>query len=557
MSTAATPATASTVVNSVVINGSIERVYQACTDIERWPDIFPTVLEVRRTVARPDEVIMNMDEVIMDMKVSNDLGENTVRSHRSYTPAEYRIDFTMVTLPASIAAMDGHWTVEPADGGSRLVVVHNFVPHARAGMSDAELADVLHRTTDSVLATLKASIEAANPAPAGSAEVAGEMAGEVVIDGLRDAWGPRTAANGISAETFENCELFFSRLGLAGLDWGDITMVLKDLKKKSTHGDWADWHRRWSALGRHYEQRAADAFAADFTETGRFTIRRAAACHHFAEFFYFDDPARKTASRARVTEVFERGIPYLHEVVRPLSIRHDGLDVPGYLLTPAGDGPWPCAVLINGLDSAKEVELYAFAREFLARGMCAVVFDGPGQGVHIGQVPMVADFERVVGAVVDYARRQPAVDPERIGLFGVSFGGYLAARAAATVPGVRACVNLSGGFDHDNYRDINTMVRTDFRYVFGMPDDDAMAELCYRSLHLRDIPALQVPLLAIHGDLDSIIPIESCQRMLDWAAGETELILYPGERHVATNYFGDFIPRFSDWMSRHLGAVAR
>jgi pimeloyl-ACP methyl ester carboxylesterase len=84
-----------------------------------------------------------------------------------------------------------------------------------------------------------------------------------------------------------------------------------------------------------------------------------------------------------------------------------------------------------------------------------------------------------------------------------------------------------------------------------------MNRLARTSLNLRDVAPLQVPLLAIHGELDSIIPIESCERMLDWAAGETELIRYPGERHVATNYFGDFIPRFCDWMAGRLGAVTR
>jgi dipeptidyl aminopeptidase/acylaminoacyl peptidase len=212
-------------------------------------------------------------------------------------------------------------------------------------------------------------------------------------------------------------------------------------------------------------------------------------------------------------------------------------------------------VLVNGLDSAKEVELYAFAREFIARGMAAVVFDGPGQGVHIGRTPMTVDFERVVAAVLAEAVRQEEVDADRVGIFGVSFGGYLAARAAAQVPGFRACVNLSGGYDFDNYRDVNVMVRKDFRFVFDQADDDAMEELARTGLNLRDVPPLTVPLLAIHGELDTIIPIASCERMLQWASGETELIRYPGERHVATNYFGDFIPRFSDWMAQRLGAV--
>jgi dienelactone hydrolase/ribosome-associated toxin RatA of RatAB toxin-antitoxin module len=539
MSTQTTSEQMTSIVNAIVIDASVDRVWHACTDIERWPLIFPTTLDVHRTE-------VGADEVIMDMKVANELGENDVRSHRWYRPDKHRIDFRMVTLPPAIAVMEGNWTIESTGTGSRLTVVHNFLP--REGSATPDLSSALFRTTDSVLARLKEWIEEDRDIAEADARAA---------DGLRDAWGPRNAGNGISAETFENCELFFSRLGLAGLDWGDITMVLKDLRKESTHEDWSDWHRRWSALGVHYEGRAAESFAAGHRETGRIANQKAAACHHYAEFFYFDDPEAKQTSRDRVTEVFERGIPYLHEVVHPLTIPHDGEDLPGYIMTPRGDGPWPFVVLVNGLDSAKEVELYAFAREFIARGMGAVVFDGPGQGVHIGRKPMATDFERVVASVMAQVVQRPEVDDQRVGIFGVSFGGYLAARAAATVPGFRACVNLSGGFDLDNYNDVNVMVKKDFRFVFDAADDAAMEQLARTSVNLRDTPPLKIPLLAIHGELDSIIPMESCERMLEWAAGETELIRYPGERHVATNYFGDFIPRFCDWMAEKLDVVAR
>jgi alpha-beta hydrolase superfamily lysophospholipase len=205
---------------------------------------------------------------------------------------------------------------------------------------------------------------------------------------------------------------------------------------------------------------------------------------------------------------------------------------------------------MNGLDSAKEVELYAFAREFLARGMSAVLFDGPGQGVLAGLHPMVPDFEHVFESVLSTVHRLDGVDRDRIGLFGVSYGGYLVSRSGAFFPReVKAVVNLSGGYDHDNYLDINVMVRKDFRYVFGQPDDASMDLLAREQLNLRGVPPLAAPLLMVHGEKDGIIPYESCLRLLEWADGEKELILYPGERHVCTNYFSDFIPRMSDWLA--------
>jgi alpha-beta hydrolase superfamily lysophospholipase/ribosome-associated toxin RatA of RatAB toxin-antitoxin module len=524
------------VVNEIVVDAAPDRVYRACTDVERWPDIFPTVRAVRSTATGPDDVMM-------EMEVSNDLGENTVRSHRRYQRALRRIEFTMQTLPPAIAAMDGCWAVEPAGTGSRLVVVHNFAPSGGAGLGAPELSATLHRTTGHVLDQLRSWVESGGDSPQG------EDWREVYAS-MREATGP------VPATTFQTCELFLSRLGLGGVDWGDISMVLRDLRKENTHEDWADWHRRWYALGCHYEERARQAFASERPETGRSAIRRAAACFHFAEFFYFDAPGTKNATRARVTRAFEYGRPYLREHVRPLPIPYLGLDLPGYLMTPsAGPGPWPCVILINGLDSAKEVELFAFAREFLARGMAAVVFDGPGQGVLAGAVPMVVDFENVVGAVLAEVARQSDVDPGRVGVFGVSFGGYLAPRAAATNPAIRACISLSGGFDHDNYPDLNVSVRKDFRFVFGVADEAAMADLCRRSLNLRGVPPLRVPLLSVHPEQDKIITFESCLRLLDWAAGEKELLRYPGSRHVAPEWFADYIPRFCDWMAGHLDAV--
>lgn len=525
----------SRVVNEVVIDGPVGRVYRWCTDVERWPDIFAGVRSVRCSAA-------GTDEVVMEMRVSNDLGDNTVRSHRRYRPAELRIDFTMLTLPPAIAAMEGSWRIEPVGAGARLVVVHDFAARDDTGISTSELSATLYRTTERVLGELRRWAEA-------DRDDSGAEGWRDTYTAMRDSTGP------VPAATFQTCELFLSRLALGGLDWGDISMVLRDLRKRNTHEDWTDWYRRWFALGRHYEERAREAFDAGRLETGRFAIRRAAACFHYAEFFYFDAPRVKNATRARVTAAFEYGRPYLRERVRPLRIPYHGLDLPGYLMRPPGTGPWPCVILINGLDSAKEVELYAFARAFLARGMSAVVFDGPGQGVLAGHVPMVVEFEHVVRAVLEEIGRQSDVDSDRVGVFGVSFGGYLAPRAAATNPGIRACISLSGGFDHDGYDELNVMVQKDFRFVFGVGDDVTMAELCRRHLNLRHTPPLRVPLLSVHPEADKIIPFDSCQRLLDWAAGEKELLRYPGERHVAPEFFGDYIPRFSDWMAQRLGAV--
>src|SRR3954463_3635852 len=246
-----------TVVNEIVIDAPPAAVYQLCSDIERWPGIFTSCQEIKRTD-------LGGDEILMEMRTRTSLGEHTIRSHRWNRPADLRIDFEMLTLPPEIAVMDGSWTVEPVGGKAKLVLVHNFRPAPDNGIPLPELSAMLHQTHERVVGEYKKWLEAAR----------GDEPG--------DAYGRRTAANTIPAGTFENCELFFARLQQAGLTWGDITHALKDLKKESTLEDWADWHRRGRAGGDGYERRATEAFEAGHLETGRHSIRNAAACYHFA-----------------------------------------------------------------------------------------------------------------------------------------------------------------------------------------------------------------------------------------------------------------------------------
>jgi alpha-beta hydrolase superfamily lysophospholipase len=71
-----------------------------------------------------------------------------------------------------------------------------------------------------------------------------------------------------------------------------------------------------------------------------------------------------------------------------------------------------------------------------------VVFDGPGQGRMLveQQVPMRADWENVVGPVLDQVLARPDVDPARVTLMGWSLGGYLALRAASAEHRLAACI---------------------------------------------------------------------------------------------------------------------
>jgi len=348
-------------------------------------------------------------------------------------------------------------------------------------------------------------------------------------------------------------QLYFARINLCNITWGDIVLALKNCKKTGTWHDWDDWHNHWYERGQTFEKQGDKAVSDGYTVTARECLLRAAACYHFAEFMYFTNPSVKNATRRRVTSTFDKAIPHMDHAIEKVTIRSGALDPPGYILSPDRSKRLPCVVLNNGMESAKEAELYAFAQAFMKRGLAVVLFDGPGQGEFLGREGMVANWEHIIGDVLTFAEQRPEVDPKRIGMFGVSFGGYLCLRGEAFHQSrVKAAINLSGCYDIDNFADLRGMVLDDFRYVFQKSTEEEMTRFAVDKLNLRDTPSLRRPVLTIHSRTDSLFPYETALRVHEWASGEKDFIAYDHEWHVCTNHMSEFVPLFSDWMRSKL-----
>ncbi|OLC65254.1 MAG: hypothetical protein AUI47_09465 [Acidobacteria bacterium 13_1_40CM_2_68_5] len=100
-------------------------------------------------------------------------------------------------------------------------------------------------------------------------------------------------------------------------------------------------------------------------------------------------------------------------------------------------------LFISGLDSAKE-EHATFERFFLQRGLATLTLDGPGQGETWYRMKMRVDFEVTATAAIDWLRGRGDVDDTRVGICGVSLGGYLAPRCAAFEPRLKAVASCGG-----------------------------------------------------------------------------------------------------------------
>jgi pimeloyl-ACP methyl ester carboxylesterase len=139
-----------------------------------------------------------------------------------------------------------------------------------------------------------------------------------------------------------------------------------------------------------------------------------------------------------------------NSLIRPVEIPFEGTTLPGYYcLVDSSGAKRPLLIIHSGFDGTAEELYLANTVPALKRGFNCLLFEGPGQGRVIREQKLYFryDWETVVTPVVDYAVKLPEVDTGRIALLGISLGGYLAPRAAAFEPRIKACIANGGVYD--------------------------------------------------------------------------------------------------------------
>ncbi|MBO0807592.1 MAG: hypothetical protein J2P32_04725 [Actinobacteria bacterium] len=133
-----------------------------------------------------------------------------------------------------------------------------------------------------------------------------------------------------------------------------------------------------------------------------------------------------------------------------VAIPYQGTTLPGYFFrSGAADEPRRTLIYNNGSDGPVTDAWTQAIADALANGWNGLAFDGPGQNAALLRqgLGFRPDWENVITPVVDYLLTRPDVDPEKIGLLGVSQGGYWVPRAAAFEHRIAAAVADPGVTD--------------------------------------------------------------------------------------------------------------
>ncbi|QKW33809.1 alpha/beta hydrolase [Actinomadura sp. NAK00032] len=294
----------------------------------------------------------------------------------------------------------------------------------------------------------------------------------------------------------------------------------------------ADWGPAFTRTGHAHLQRAEEA---DSPVSAGEHLLMAARWFHLATLAPYPEAARAAAAADRA---LSRAITLLE----PSGRRVGGEEFTGWLRGPA-DAP-ATVVVVPGLDSAKE-EFLDLTAALLARGLAVFAMDGPGQGALAATTPLRPDYEQVVGRVID------ALGVARVGLVGLSLGGYFAARTAALEPRVAAVATVSGPFRLD-WDELPPPVRD---IMAGRTGGPGAASEFARQVDLTDLaPRVTAPLLVVDGEQDVIPGVTNGEPLARLAPHGTYLSVPHGD-HLLGNARPDWLPHLGDHIAHALIGV--
>ncbi len=241
----------------------------------------------------------------------------------------------------------------------------------------------------------------------------------------------------------------------------------------------------------------------------------------------------------RAATTYWQAAPYFSPPALRLEIPFDGTAIHAFLRLPRDVNRPPCAVLIGGANS-NMINMHAVSDYFVARGIAAIAFDGPGQGEFLartGRALRVVDFDRALTAVADWLQNDGRLDGARLGIYGRASGGLLAIHAAACDKRFRAVIAHPAAFNFANFFDrvfLPTLVshRLEICTFLGAKTLEEGSRLMRQELTLEPVTdRIDFPILCVCSADDETMPISESHILKERVKGPVEIVTFPGKGH--------------------------
>ncbi|MBU6267033.1 MAG: alpha/beta hydrolase [Sphingomonadales bacterium] len=355
---------------------------------------------------------------------------------------------------------------------------------------------------------------------------------------------------------------------------GEIVDIIEPLKAKAQAGEdanTADFMVEWVKMADKLVALGEEDLAAGRAFSAGNKFKRSAIYYQTGERMQAHGHPGRAATYDKAITNFLRGTQLAGDPVTRVEIPYEGKVLSGLFHRAPGDGPKPCVVYCNGLDSMKEMLWmggipYALAK----RDIHTLCVDQPGTGeaLRLHDLPATPYSERWASKWVDWLETQACVDAAAIGMTGISLGGHFAPRAVAYEPRFRS--GAAWGANH-NWHEVQfkRMKREGENpvphywnhvfWVFGAKDMDDFLEKS-KDMNLNGhMDRVKVPFLVTHGVNDRQISPDYAQQCYDQLVNSPrrELKWFTpregGVEHVGADNHAFAIDYIADWFAETLG----
>ena len=302
------------------------------------------------------------------------------------------------------------------------------------------------------------------------------------------------------------------------------------------------------------------------TSDGRLNLVRAWSGRNPGDFYLFDSVAKKAEYVISRAEWFD---PAKMATVKPIAFAaRDGLPLKGYLTVPNGASGknMPLVVMPHGGPFyVSDTWRFDGQAQMLAAAGYAVLqvnFRGSGgrgrQFLHAGERQWGLSMQDDVTDATKWAIGQGIADPQRICIYGASYGAFAALMGVAKEPALYKCAaGYVGVYDlpqlHGEETRKHGSIETWANEWIG---DDK--EVLAANSPTRRAASIKVPVLLAAGREDETAPVEHTERMeraLKAAGVQVEASYYDGEGHgfYKPENNKDYYTRLLAFLARSLG----
>ncbi len=248
---------------------------------------------------------------------------------------------------------------------------------------------------------------------------------------------------------------------------------------------------------------------------------------------------RRSDWNAALLDILALAVPERFEYRTP-----DGSVIEGWVMKPAGAGPnrrVPAVLKIHGGPHGAYGNSFSQQFQVLCAAGYGVIFSNPRGSEGYGQAFVAAthhdwggrDYEDLMGALDCALAVHIWIDPDRLGVSGGSYGGYMTNWIVGHTQRFRAAVTLRSTCNRHSQWGTGDIAYRGSHWEFPGDPWESPAFYLERS-PITYVRQMRTPLLILHGEDDLRCPISQAEQLfvaLKKQGTPTLMVRFPGESH--------------------------